>query len=335
MVQNKKKAKANQALLSTDRTKMDQYISIVKFIQKVFKSNEKISLHESRFVGNEKKYLMECIDSTYVSSIGSFVNMVEKKIASIVGCRYAIAVTNGTSALHIALLAVGVKQGDEVITQPLTFVATCNAISYTGAKPIFVDVERKTLGMSPESLKSFLEQNCQMKDQVCINRTTGKVIKVCIPMHTFGHPCRIDEIKKICDSWNISVVEDSAESLGSFYKGKHTGTFGKLGVLSFNGNKIVTSGGGGCVVTDDEALALKIKHLTATAKMPHSWEYSHDTIGYNYRMPNLNAALLMAGLEQLDKYIENKRELANIYQRFFDKEGILFMMEPVNARSNY
>lgn len=310
--------------------------NIVDFIQKTFDTKEFIPLHEPRFIGNEKKYINDCIDSTFVSSVGKYVDTFEKEFAKKVGSEYAVAVVNGTAALHISLLLADVKSGDEVITQPLTFIATSNAISYIGAKPIFVDVDLDTMGLSPKSLKEFFESNCEIIDNQCINKTTGKTIKACVPMHTFGHPCRSDEIKDICDNWNITLVEDAAESLGSFYKEKHTGTFGKVGAFSFNGNKIITSGGGGVIVTDDEKLAKRAKHLTTTAKIPHPFEYVHDEIGYNYRMPNLNAALLVAQLEQLDKFCENKKELALKYDEFFkDIDGIDFINQPENSRSNY
>jgi perosamine synthetase len=309
---------------------------IVDFIQNTFNTKEFIPLHEPRFLGNEKKYLNDCIDSTFVSSVGKYVDMFEEQFAKKVGSRYAIATVNGTSALHISLLLAGVESDDEVITQPLTFIATCNAIDYIGAKPIFIDVELDTMGMSPKVLKTFLEENCELKNSKCINKTTNKIIKACVPMHTFGHPCKVDEIKMICDNWNIILVEDSAESLGSYYKNKHTGTFGQLGAFSFNGNKIITSGGGGVIVTDDESLAKKAKHLTTTAKVPHPFEYVHDEIGYNYRMPNLNAALIVAQLEQLDKFIDSKRKLALKYEEFFDTQKELdFIKESNDARSNY
>ena len=312
------------------------YSNIVKFIQKTFDTTEPVYLHEPKFIGNEKKYLNECIDSTFVSSVGKFVDTFEREFASLVGSKYAIATVNGTSALHISLILADVTAEDEVITQPLTFVATCNAISYIGAKPIFIDVDLDTMGLSPKTLEDFLQNNCKKVDGKCINKTTGKTVKACVPMHTFGHPCRIDEIKEICDRWNIALVEDSAESLGSYYKGVHTGTFGKLGAFSFNGNKIITSGGGGVIVTDSETLAKRAKHLTTTAKIPHKWEYVHDEIGYNYRMPNLNASVLVAQLEQLDKFLESKRDLALKYQEFFDTlDGIKFVTEPSEAKSNY
>ena len=310
--------------------------NIVDFIKKTFNTNEFISLHEPRFNGNEKKYLNDCIDSTYVSSVGKYVDQFEKEFAKKVGSKYAIATVNGTSALHISLILADVQKDDEVITQPLTFIATCNAISYIGAKPIFVDVDLDTMGLSPDSLKSFLELNCEIKENICINKTTGKIIKACVPMHTFGHPCKIDEIKEICDKWNIVLVEDAAESLGSYYKKRHTGTFGEVGAFSFNGNKIITSGGGGVIVTDNEILAKRAKHLTTTAKIPHPYEYVHDEIGYNYRMPNLNAALLVAQLEQLEYFLKSKRELASNYKGFFDtQEEIDFIIEPTDADSNY
>jgi len=309
---------------------------LVNFIQGIYNTTEFLPLHEPRFVGNEKKYLNECIDSTFVSSVGKFVDQFEVEFAKKVGSKYAIATVNGTAALHVSLILAGVEKENEVITQPLTFIATCNAISYMGAKPVFVDVDLDTMGLSPSSLLGFLEENCEVVNKQCLNKTTNKIIKACVPMHTFGHPCRIDEIKTICDTWHITLVEDAAESLGSYYKDKHTGTFGKLGAFSFNGNKIITSGGGGVIVTDDEALAKKAKHLTTTAKIPHPYEYRHDMIGYNYRMPNLNAALLVAQMEQLDTFIKSKRDLASKYEEFFkNNENINFIKEPKDSKSNY
>ncbi len=308
---------------------------IVDFIKQTFNAQEFVPLHEPRFIGNEKKYLNDCIDSTFVSSVGKYVDTFEKEFAASVGSRYAIATVNGTAALHISLLLADVKKDDEVITQPLTFIATCNAISYCGAKPIFVDVDLDSMGLSPNALKNFLVANCEIRDDKCINKTTGKTIKACVPMHTFGHPCKIEEIKEICAQWRITLVEDAAESLGSYYKNKHTGTFGKLGAFSFNGNKIVTSGGGGAIVTDDENLAKRAKHITTTAKIPHPYEYVHDEIGYNYRLPNINAALLVAQLEQLEKFLESKRELSKIYQEFFSNLDIDFIEEPEDSKSNY
>ena len=308
---------------------------VTQFIQNIYKTTGFISLHEPRFIGNEKKYLNECIDSTFVSSVGKFVDEFEKKIADYVGVNFAVATTNGTSALHVALLLANVAENDEVISQSLTFVATCNAISYCGASPIFIDIDKDTMGLSPSALHEFLEKNTSIKNQQCINNKTGRVIKACVPMHTFGQPCRIDEIKDICDRYYINLIEDAAESLGSFYKDKHTGTFGQMGVMSFNGNKIITAGGGGCIITDDEALAKKAKHLTTTAKVPHKWKYTHDMIGYNYRMPNLNAALLVAQLEQLDEFLEYKSLLTDKYKEFFKKSDIVFVTELENSKSNY
>jgi len=311
------------------------YEKIVAFIQNTFATKNFIPLHEPRFIGNEKKYLNECIDSTFVSSVGAYVDRFEKEFALHVGSKYAIATVNGTAALHVSLVLMGVGKEDEVITQPLTFIATCNAITYCGAKPIFVDVDKETLGLSPEALRTFLDKNAQIKENQCINKTTGKVIKACVPMHSFGHPCRIDEIKAICDTWHIALIEDAAESLGSYYKSQHTGTFGKVGAFSFNGNKIITSGGGGVIVTDDEVLAKRAKHITTTAKVPHKWEFVHDEIGFNYRLPNLNAALLVAQLEQVNYFLENKRALAKIYEDFFESLDVQFIKEPKDSKANY
>ena len=308
---------------------------IIDFIQNTYKTKEFIPLHEPKFIGNEKKYLNECIDSTFVSSVGKFVDEFEEKITNYTGAKYAIATSNGVSALHISLLIANVDQNNEVITQPLTFVATCNAISYCGAQPVFVDVDRDTMGLSPSALKYFLENNTTVKNQQCINNKTGKVIKACVPMHTFGHPCRIDEIKEICDKYHVFLIEDAAESVGSTYKGKHTGTFGQVGIMSFNGNKIITGGGGGCIVTNDKALAKKAKHLTTTANVPHKWNFNHDMVGYNYRMPNLNAALLVAQLENLDNFISSKRKLASMYKIFFNDVNCGFIKEPMQSKSNY
>jgi len=309
--------------------------NVINFIQETYQTKDFIPLHEPKFIGNEKKYLNECIDSTFVSSVGKFVDEFEEKIVSYTGAKYAIATSNGTSALHISLILANVEQDDEVITQPLTFVATCNAISYCGAKLLFIDVDRETMGLSPIALKKFLDNNTTVKNQQCINNKTGKVIKACVPMHTFGRPCKIDGIEEICDQYHIVLIEDAAESLGSFYQNRHTGTFGKMGVMSFNGNKIITAGGGGCIITDDEDLAKKAKHLTTTAKVPHKWEYSHDMVGYNYRMPNLNAALLVAQLENLDNFIDKKRKLADMYKEFFKGVDCKFVKESAESNSNY
>jgi perosamine synthetase len=311
------------------------YEDTIDFIRSIYHSKKVIPLHEPQFLGNEKRYLNECIDSTYVSSIGSFIDKLENNIANYTGAKYAVATSNGTSALHIAMLLANVTKNDEVVTQPLTFVATCNAISYCGAYPIFVDVDKDTIGLSPSSLREFLDKNTAVIDQQCVNKTSGRVIKACVPMHSFGHPCKIDEIKEICDKYKISLIEDAAESLGSFFKGKHTGTFGQMGVLSFNGNKIITAGGGGCIITNDEALSKRAKHLSSTAKVPHKWEYNHDMVGYNYRMPNLNAALLLAQFENLETFLLNKRELAMKYKDFFADKEWHFFEEPFQSKSNY
>ena len=312
------------------------YANVVAFIQKLYKTKGFLPLHEPRFVGNEKKYVNETIDSTFVSSVGKFVTEFEESVAKFVGAKYAVATSNGTSALHIGLKLVGVDEHTEVITQPLTFIATANAIAYCHAAPIFIDVDRDTLGLSPKKLEAFLAKETFFNENgECVNRVSKKVIKACVPMHTFGHPCKIDEIVAICDRYHIAVVEDAAESLGSYYKGKHTGTFGKIGVFSFNGNKIITTGGGGMIVTDDEALAKRAKHMTTTAKIPHPYEYIHDEIAYNYRLTNLAAALGVAQMESLPFFVESKRKLAQQYQDFFKDMEIKFIKEPENASSNY
>ena len=313
----------------------NQNLAVIEFIKSIYNKNKFIPLHEPSFVGNEKKYLNECIDSTFVSSVGKFVDVFEERIAKYIGAKYAVATCNGTSALHISMILAGVVHDNEVITQPLNFVASCNAISYCNAKPIFVDVDMDTMGLSPSALRSFLENNTIVKNKQCINNKTKKIIKACVPMHSYGHPCKIDKIKEICDEYCIFLIEDAAESVGSFYKDKHTGTFGQLGVISFNGNKIITAGGGGCVVTNDEVLAKKAKHLTTTAKLPHKWDFNHDVVGYNYRMPNLNAALLVAQLEKLNDFISNKRNLAHKYEAFFKSIDYNFFKEPKNCKSNY
>ena len=314
---------------------VNQNLAVINFIKSIYNNNKFIPLHEPRFLGNEKKYLNECIDSTFVSSAGKFVDDIEEKIAKYTGAKFAIATSNGTSALHISLILADVDKDSEVITQPLTFVATCNAIRYCNAKPIFVDVEKDTMGLSPFALRSFLEKNTTIKNKQCINNKTSKVIKACVPMHTYGHPCKIDMIKKICDEYFIFLIEDAAESVGTFYKDRHSGTFGQLGAMSFNGNKIITAGGGGCIITNNRILAEKAKHLTTTAKVPHKWDFNHDIIGYNYRMPNLNAALLVAQLEKLNDFIINKRNLADEYENFFKNFNFDFFKEPKDSKSNY
>lgn len=309
--------------------------NLVAFIQQTYQTNEFIPLHEPRFGEREKELVMDCIDSTFVSSVGKYVDQFEQQLAEYTGAKYAIATVNGTSALHIALLLAGVERDTEVITQALSFIATCNAISYCGAEPVFVDVDKQTLGLSPDSLKAFLTEYAEIRDRQCFNKRTNKRISACVPMHTFGHPCEIDKIKAICEQWCIPLVEDAAESLGSYYKKQHTGTFGLLGAISFNGNKIVTAGGGGAILTNNEEIAQKAKHITTTAKVPHKWEFNHDQIAYNYRMPNLNAALLCAQLEKLEAFISNKRETAHAYQAWCQQNSIAFITEPKNTKSNY
>ena len=363
----------------------DSFQKTVNFIRELYHQPEGfIPLHAPVFNGNEKKYLGDCIDSTYVSSVGKFVDQFEVEMAQYTGAKQAVACVNGTSALHLALKLVGVEPGHEVITKPLTFIATANAITYCGAQPIFLDVDMDTMGLSPNALKRWLEGNVEMREiKVKVevkakkpqsqpqpqpqpqsqpqpyNRTTGHRISACLPMHTFGHPCRIDEIVEVCDHYNIPVVEDAAESIGSFYspheissenktglnkatisrgKGQHTGTFGKIGVLSFNGNKIITTGGGGMLLFQDEILAKRAKHLTTQAKVPHPWEFVHDEVGYNYRMPNINAALGLAQLEQLPEFLASKRRIAEEYDKFFSTHqpiNITYFKEPKHAISNY
>lgn len=310
---------------------------IISFIKELYGTKDFVPLHEPRFVGNEKAYVDRCIESTFVSSVGEFVTRFEQDIANYTGSKYAVATSNGTSALHLSLLLAGVQPDTEVLTQPLTFIATINAIRYCGAHPVFLDIDTDTLGLSPEKLEHFLRtQTHQKADGTIINKNTQRKITACVPMHTFGHPCRIDEIVQVCNEFGLPVVEDAAESMGSYYKDRHTGTFALLGVLSFNGNKIITTGGGGMILTHDEALARKAKHLSTQAKVPHPWEYVHDAVGFNYRMPNLNAALGCAQLETLDRFLESKREIALQYRSFFkDFSQLRFVEEPLQARSNY
>lgn len=309
---------------------------ITDFIHKLYNTEEFVPLHVPTFTGNEKKYLLECIDSTFVSSVGKFVDRFEEEVAHYTGASAAVVCVNGTNALHMAMMLAGVERGDEVLTQALTFIATCNAISYIGAHPVFLDVDRDTMGLSPQALQQWLEEHAEIRSATCYNKSTGRRIKCCVPMHTFGHPVRIDELAHICAQWHIELVEDAAESLGSFYKGKHTGTFGKVGAISFNGNKTITTGGGGMLLFQDAELGRQAKHLTTQAKLPHRWEFVHDYVGYNYRMPNINAALGCAQMETLEQFVLNKRETAKRYADFFsDVPGIIFISEPENARSNY
>jgi aminotransferase in exopolysaccharide biosynthesis len=304
---------------------MNNFHKIIDFIKSKFPNQEIISLHEPKFSGREKEYVIDTINSTFVSSVGPYVDKFELIMSEITKTKKSIATVNGTSALQVALRLSGVKTGDEVITQALTFIATINSIIYNNADPIFLDVDIDTMGLSPKAVNIFLEDNGEIReDGFCYNKKTNKKIAACMPMHTFGFPVHLDELILVCNKWNIPVVEDAAESIGSEYNNKPTGSFGKLGVFSFNGNKIITSGGGGAIVTNDIELGLKAKHLVTTAKVPHLYEYIHDEIGYNFRMPNLNAALACAQLEQLDSFILNKRKLANEYKNYFDKLGLKF-----------
>jgi dTDP-4-amino-4,6-dideoxygalactose transaminase len=340
------------------------YQPIIDFIRSLYPGRETIPLHEPMFAGNEKKYLLDCIDSTFVSSVGKYVDRFEEMVREYTGAQYAVATMNGTAALHVALLLSGVQRGDLVITQPLTFIATCNAISYCGAEPVFVDVDRNSLGMSADALEDWLADNvdvayrslggrecleslegpeCTQPSQpsqhsqpVCLHKASRKRISACLPMHTFGHPCEIDRIVEVCSRYHIPVVEDAAESIGSYYQGRHSGTFGLLGILSFNGNKTITTGGGGMIITDNRELGSLAKHITTTAKKPHPWAYDHDMTGYNYRLPNVNAALGCAQMEVLSTYVDNKRSTALAYGDFFDSmAGVEFITEPRECRSNY
>ena len=308
---------------------------LITFFRDKFNTNEFIPLHVPTFSGNEKKYLNECIDSTFVSSVGPFVDEFEELMNQITKTKKTTAVVNGTAGLQVALRIVGVKKNDEVITQALTFVATANAIAYNNAHPIFLDVDLDTLGLSPNAVDDFLEEYGELREDGCYNKKTGRKISACMPMHTFGFPVHLDELLIVCNRWKIPLVEDAAESLGSKYKGKPTGSFGEVGVFSFNGNKIVTSGGGGAITTNNIEIGERAKFLTTTAKQPHQFEYIHNELGYNFRMPNLNAALACAQLEQLDLYLKKKRSLANSYEKFFFSKGIKFRIETKNTKSNY
>ncbi len=315
---------------------MSKIEKLTEFVKSIYGNDRFIPLHEPYFNGNEKKYLNECIDSTYVSSVGKFVDDFEESIAKYANAKYAIATMNGTAALHTALMLAGVGNDDEVITQSVSFIATCNAIKYCNAEPVFIDIDKKTLGLSASALIDFLENGIyQDLNGFSYNLITKKRIKACVPMHTFGHPCEIDKIVDICKKYKILVIEDAAEALGSFYKNQHCGTFGDIGVLSFNGNKTLTAGGGGIILTDNKEFAQLAKHLTTTAKVPHKWDFNHDMIGYNYRMPNINAALACAQLEQIDFVLKSKRETAIKYKKFCKENDLFFVDEPSNAKSNF
>jgi perosamine synthetase len=311
------------------------YKETIQYIKNKFNSNNYISLHEPVFRGNEKKYLEECIDSTYVSSIGSFVDKFEALMNDITQTNRTTAVVNGTAALQVGLRLVGVKKNDEVITQGLTFIATANAIVYNNAHPIFLDVDFDTMGLSATAVSNFLDEFGELRDNGCYNKSTGRKISACMPMHTFGFPVHLDELIKVCNLWKIPIVEDAAESLGSYYKGVPTGSFGEVGAFSFNGNKIVTAGAGGAITTKNIKLGNRAKFLTTTAKEPHKYEFIHNEIGYNFRMPNINAALACAQLEQLSVFLENKRNLANDFAIFFKEKGIKFRTETQDTKANY
>jgi aminotransferase in exopolysaccharide biosynthesis len=315
---------------------MMEFKKVTDFIHDLYGAQDFVPLAVPVFIGNEKKYLNECIDTTFVSSVGKFVDRFEEETAKYTGCKRAVVCVSGTNALHMSLMLAGVERDDEVLTQALTFIATCNALSYIGAHPVFIDVDRDTMGLSPVAVREWLAKNSEQKNGECYNKRTGRRVKACVPMHTFGHPVHLDELVEVLKEYHIELVEDAAESIGSFYKGKHTGTFGKVGALSFNGNKTITTGGGGMMLFNDEELGAYAKHITTQAKIPHRWEFRHDHIGYNYRMPNINAALGCAQLEHIEEYVASKRETAKAYEDFFNNiPDIEFFTEPKNTRSNY
>lgn len=312
-----------------------EFDNIIAFIRDHYSTKEFIPLHEPRFIGKEKEFVLDAIDSTFVSSVGEYVDKFESMISNLTQAKKGVAIVNGTSALQVALRLAGVSSGDEVLTQALTFIATTNAIAYNGASPVFLDVDLDTMGLSPISVEDFLNSYGEIRENGCYNKQTGRKISACLPMHTFGFPVKFDELKEICKKWHIPVIEDAAESLGSEYKGKPTGALGELGILSFNGNKIVTAGGGGAIVTNNVELGTLAKHLTTTAKKPHRYEYAHDYLGYNFRMPNLNAALICAQLENLNVFIQNKRELASKYSAIFESLSMNFRLENEDTKANY
>ncbi|MBU1309815.1 MAG: LegC family aminotransferase [Gammaproteobacteria bacterium] len=308
---------------------------IIHFVRQLYQTNAAIPLHAPRFVGNEQRYLADTITSTFVSSVGKYVDQFEQQIEHFTGCSKAVATVNGTAALHSALYMAGVQAGDLVITQPLTFVATCNALYHMGAEPVFVDVSATTLSLCPQALLNFLQQQAATDAQGCYLKSNGQRIKAVMPMHTFGHPAALDELLQICQQWQLILVEDAAESLGSFYKGQHTGTLGHFGALSFNGNKIITTGGGGMLLCASATDGSRAKHLTTTAKVAHRWEFYHDEPGFNYRLPNLNAALGCAQMESLQYFLQQKRELAMQYKAFFAGSDYQFIDEPAQCSSNF
>ncbi|APL60406.1 LegC family aminotransferase [Escherichia coli] len=309
--------------------------SIIEFVRDVYKTNEFIPLHAPVFDGNEKKYVLDTLESTFVSSVGKYVDDFERKMEAYTGTARAVATVNGTAALSAALYLAGVKRGDLVVTQALTFVATCNALYHLGAEPVFIDVSPVSLGLCPVALESWLSENTELTEHGCQHRTTHQIVRAVVPMHTFGHPVEMDELIAVCKKWRIVLVEDAAESLGSFYKGLHTGTLGEYGALSFNGNKIITTGGGGMVFCRASEEGVRAKHVTTTAKVPHPYEFYHDEPGFNYRMPNLNAALGCGQMERLDIFLKQKRTLAQRYQTFFEGSEFKFVKEPQYAQSNY
>ncbi|WP_027361958.1 LegC family aminotransferase [Halodesulfovibrio aestuarii] len=310
--------------------------SLVDFIRAMYSTDDFIPLHAPIFSGHEKEYVATTIDSTFVSSVGKFVDLFEERVEAFTTTGKAVATVNGTAALHTALVMAGVKVGDYVVTQPLTFVATCNALHHMGATPIFVDVSQVSMGLCPIALEAYLEENAHLNcDGMCIHTETGKRIRAVVPMHTFGHPVQLDELQLVCSKWGIVLVEDAAESLGSYYKGQHTGTIGEYGALSFNGNKIITTGGGGMVLCKSAKAGAHAKHITTTAKVPHPYEFFHDEPGFNYRMPNLNAALGCAQFEQLSAFLKSKRIIATQYEAFFKGSDFEFVTEPEYGQSNY
>jgi len=312
------------------------HIKLIKLVQELYQTKEFIPLHAPTFGGNEKKYMNNTLDSTFVSSVGKYVDQFEQQIEAYTGTTKAIATVNGTAALHTALYMAGVKSGDLVVTQALTFVATCNTLYHMGAEPVFVDVSKISLGLCPKALDSYLEDNAFINnDGLSQHKMTQQIFRAVVPMHTFGHPVELDELMAVCSKWNITLVEDAAESLGSFYKGQHTGTFGDFSAVSFNGNKIITTGGGGMVLCKNFEDGIHTKHITTTAKVPHPYEFFHDEPGFNYRLPNLNAALGCAQMEVLPSFIKKKRTLAMKYQGLFKNSDFKFIAEPRYAQSNY
>ncbi|WP_312277944.1 LegC family aminotransferase [Kosakonia cowanii] len=309
--------------------------SLIGYIRDLYETKEFIPLHAPTFIGNEKEYVLNTIETTFVSSVGQYVDEFEQKVQAYTGSARAVATVNGTAALHAALYLAGVQHGDLIITQALTFVATCNAIYHLGAEPVFIDISADSLGLCPKAMSAWLDENARRTETGAVHKQTGKVIRAAVPMHTFGHPVDLDELLLVCEKWGIALVEDAAESLGSFYKGKHTGTLGRYGCLSFNGNKIITTGGGGMILCRSEEDGKRTKHVTTTAKQPHPFEFFHDEPGFNYRMPNINAALGCGQIEKLDLFLSQKRKLAEKYQTFFSGSEFTFISEPEYARSNY